>query len=143
MLAPSCPFIRISPVLQTLQLSCALIPLIFSIASKILAVGLALKKPALYNSIGTVLFSLDIFFKVPDTTTSLRDSSLLNIISVSIKSSFLNVTFKTFGLKPTKETMYLFSPFLAWILNLPELSEIIAFFRLELKIVAPIIKLLF
>ena len=70
MLAPSCPFIRISPVLQTLQFSCPLIPLIFSIASKIFAVGLALKKPALYNSIGTILFSLDTFLNVPETTTS-------------------------------------------------------------------------
>ena len=38
--------------------------------NKILAVGLALKKPALYNSIGTVLFSLDTFLNVPETTTS-------------------------------------------------------------------------
>ena len=36
----------------------------------------------------------------------------------------------TLEVKPTKEIMYLFSPFLAWILNLPELSERIAFFRL-------------
>jgi hypothetical protein len=41
-----------SPVLQILQFNCGLIPLILSIASKKLALGVELKNSAVYSSIG-------------------------------------------------------------------------------------------
>src|SRR5690606_2045975 len=66
---PSKPLIWMSPVLQILQLSCGLTPLMCWRASKMDGVGFDLKKDCVYTSTGTGLSSLETSFKVPETTT--------------------------------------------------------------------------
>src|SRR5688500_18870011 len=60
----------ISPVLQTLQLSCGRTPLIFAKHSNIEGVGFVLKNLTVYTSTLTALSNLLTSFIVPVTTTS-------------------------------------------------------------------------